>query len=220
VDHDLSAIGGASAIAKNTATGTDIAGAGKDTVSGFENVNGGGDSDVIYGNAAINVIDGGPGNDFLLGFAGNDTLFGGGDADTLVGGAGKDTLSLGGADASVDTVIYLLTTDSGITRATRDIILGFEDGTDKIDLSAIDANTTNGAAVNDSFTYINGDSSVTPGAFFTEVAGQLRSYWSADGHIIEGDVNGDGKADFSIEIIDPTHSAIVLVDTIGADFVL
>jgi hypothetical protein len=44
----------------------------------------------------------------------------------------------------------------------------------------------------------------------------LRSYWSADGHIFEGDVNGDGKADFSFEIIDPTH-AIVLT---GADFFL
>jgi len=43
-----------------------------------------------------------------------------------------------------------------------------------------------------------------------------RAYWTATGQIIEGDVNGDAKADFSIEIKDPTH-AITLT---SADFIL
>jgi hypothetical protein len=46
--------------------------------------------------------------------------------------------------------------------------------------------------------------------------GELRAYWSPTGQIIEGDVNGDAKADFSIELKDPTH-AITLT---SADFFL
>jgi hypothetical protein len=34
----------------------------------------------------------------------------------------------------------------------------------------------------------------------------LHAFWSAIGQIIEGDVNGDKKADFSIEFKDPTHA--------------
>ena len=218
-DHDLTpALLPASAfVAKNTAIGLAIASAGTDKVTGFESAKGGGGDDILYGSAAANALDGGPGSDFLLGFAGNDILTGGGDADTLVGGTGKDTLSLGGADASVDKVIYLSTADSGVTKATRDVIIGFEDGLDQIDLSSIDANTKNPVPSNDPFVYINIDSSVTPGAIFAaNTPGQLRSYRSADGIIVEGDVNGDGKADFAIEIYDPTH-AITLT---AADFVL
>jgi len=47
---------------------------------------------------------------------------------------------------------------------------------------------------------------------FTGTPGQLRAFWSAIGQIIEGDVNGDKKADFSIETKDPTH-AITLAST-------
>jgi len=55
------------------------------------------------------------------------------------------------------------------------------------------------------FSYINGNSATTPAAMFTKVAGQLRSYLSADGTIIEGDVNGDGKADFNIGVLNVAH---------------
>ena len=55
---------------------------------------------------------------------------------------------------------------------------------------------------------------------FSGVAGQLRSYWTASGHIIEGDVNGDAKADFSIELIDPTHAITLTGVGAGADFLL
>ena len=51
---------------------------------------------------------------------------------------------------------------------------------------------------------------------FTGVPGHLHAFWSAIGQIIEGDVNGDAKPDFSIEINDPTHT-IPLAST---DFVL
>jgi hypothetical protein len=38
----------------------------------------------------------------------------------------------------------------------------------------------------------------------------------AAGYLIEGDVHGDGKADFSIEIVNPTHS----ITLTSADFTL
>jgi hypothetical protein len=34
-------------------------------------------------------------------------------------------------------------------------------------------------------------------ALFNNTPSELRSIWIATGHLIEGDVNGDGKADFS-----------------------
>ena len=48
-------------------------GAGKDTLSGIENLTGSGFDDTLTGNAADNVIEGGGGNDKLTGGAGNDT---------------------------------------------------------------------------------------------------------------------------------------------------
>ena len=89
---------------------------------------------------------GGTDEDSLSGGAGNDRLFGEDGADTLIGGAGKDELTggsfNGGGDGFVDTFRFTAVTDSGLTNATRDTIFDFEDGTDLIDLSTIDANTT------------------------------------------------------------------------------
>ena len=63
--------------------------------------------------------------------------------------------------------------------------------TDKIDLSGIDANSTAGA--NDAFTFVGS-------AAFTSVAGQLRAHQSGATWIVEGDTNGDGTADLTIEV--------------------
>jgi hypothetical protein len=193
--------------AANTATGTAIAGSAKDSIFGFENANGGAGPDIIYGSAAANSLIGAVGGDFLAGFGGNDTLDGGTGFDALVGGVGKDQLT-GGADA--DLFEYNALSDSGVTAGTRDLIADFEPGIDQIHLFGIDANTTNAAGTNDAFTFIGTN---VP---FTGTAGQLHAFWSAIGQIIEGDVNGDAKPDFSIEIADPTH-AITLA---SASFVL
>ena len=138
------------------------------------------------------------GNDILDGGAGTDDLFGGPGKDVLIGGSGADFFH------------YNALSDSGITAGTRDLIADFEQGSDVIDISFIDANTTNAAGTNDDFNFIGTN---TP---FTGTPGQLHAFWSAIGQIIEGDVNGDKKPDFSIEIKDPTH-AITLAST---DFVL
>ena len=67
-------------------------GAGRDTRSSIENLNGSVYGDRLTGNTAANVLTGGKGGDILSGAAGNDTLNGGPGSDKLSGGAGKDSL--------------------------------------------------------------------------------------------------------------------------------
>lgn len=204
------------AVAKSTGLGTDVSdgvGVIKDTVTGFENANGGSSGDIMFGSAAANVFNGNGGSDDLWGFAGNDFLNGGAGTDELVGGAGKDILT-GGTEG--DTFWYFATSESGVTAATRDIITDFTAGAadaEHIELSGIDANRNNAANTNDAFNFIG--TNVNWGG----VAGQLRAYWTASGQIIEGDTNGDKIADFSIAINDAAH-AINFSATDGVDFIL
>jgi len=210
IAHDLSPLfPGAVPVAAKTATGADVAGAFKDTITGFENAKGGTLNDFIHGSGVVNTLDGGNDNDFLFGYAGNDTLLGGAGADTLIGGRGKDVLT-GGSEA--DLFYFLSIKDSGITAATRDVIVDFQSGVvgEAIDLSFIDANTE--VTGDQAFNFVG--TNIQTG--FSGAAGELHARWTANGQILEGDVNGDKKADFSIEIIDPTH-AITLV---GGDFFL
>jgi Ca2+-binding RTX toxin-like protein len=172
-------------------------GAGTDKLSGFENLTGSDFNDKLTGSSLANVLVGGAGNDIMNGGAGNDTLQGGAGTDTLKGGAGEDNLT-GGAGA--DTFFYQALSDSGITAGTRDLIADFEQGSDHIDLHLIDANTTNAPGTNDAFNFIGNNKP------FTGAAGDLHAFWTAIGQIIEGDVNGDAKADFSIQLQDPTHA--------------
>ena len=71
-------------------------------------------------------------------------------------------------------------------------------GTDKIRLTEIDANT--GAAGNQAFTFIGN-------AAFSNVAGQLRTYTQGGDNFLAGDVNGDGVADFTINLGTATAAA-------------
>ena len=82
----------------------------------------------------------------------------------------------------------------------NDTIMDFVSGTDKIRLSEIDANT--GLAGNQDFTFIGSGA-------FTGVSGQLRY----DGSHLMGDVNGDGIADFTINIAN--HAVISAGDILG-----
>ena len=107
----------------------------------------------------------------------------------LAGGAGTDRL-IGGAMS--DIFSFTAASDSGVTAATRDTIEDFEDGVDLIDLRFIDANTRNGSG-DDAFSFIG------TGAF-SGAAGQLRFYDAGGSMIVEGDINGDRLADFSIEV--------------------
>jgi Ca2+-binding RTX toxin-like protein len=138
----------------------------------------------LSGNAFNNTVQGNAGANTLLGFAGNDYLVGLGGSDILDGGAGADILA-GGAGA--DSFRFSLAADSPM--ATPDRISDFVSGTDKIDLSPIDANS--GLAGNQAFTFLG------TGAF-TSHAGELRYDVTGGKTHIYGDVNGDGVADLHI----------------------
>ena len=139
------------------------------------------------------VIKATPGNDRLVGtdkadvingLAGNDFLTGGGGRDLLTGGKGADTF------------IFKTLSDSK-AGGLRDVITDFTDGQDHIDLRGIDANTAK--AGNQAFTFIASQG-------FHKTAGELRAVVTDhagtfdDRTVLSGDVNGDGKADFQIEL--------------------
>lgn len=104
-----------SAVNVNLLTGT-ASGLGNDTLTGIENVIGGGGNDTLIGDGAANVLAGGGGSDSLSGNGGNDTLDGGAGTNTLDGGDGDDliiqTVSSSGSQDSIiggagsDTVDY------------------------------------------------------------------------------------------------------------------
>jgi Ca2+-binding RTX toxin-like protein len=153
--------------------------------------------DVITGTSKKNTLKGGKGADDIKGFGGNDTLSGlagrdrldgGGGADRLDGGAGKDT-QIGGKGA--DTFVFKSVEDSPATKKGWDVIADFNQKQgDLIDLKAIDAKTGKG---NQAFTFIED-------AAFSKTKGELRFEKTAKATFVYGDVNGDGKADFRIEL--------------------
>jgi RHS repeat-associated protein len=65
-----------------TASQQDTLGAGRDTVTTFENLTGSGSNDYLVGDLNANVIDGGSGSDLLSPFEGTDTIIGGSGFDT------------------------------------------------------------------------------------------------------------------------------------------
>jgi pectate lyase len=184
----------------NGGTGDDRleGGEGKDTLdggTGNDILLGGTGDDKLYGGDGNDQLDGGEGKDLLDGGAGNDILLGGAGKDTLIGGAGNDRL-VGGLDSDVltggagnDTFVFSQLLDSKVGSG-HDVVTDFAKG-DVIDLSAIDA-----------MTKLNGDQSFSfiGSGKFTGQAGELHAIQSGGDTLIEGDVNGDGKADFQIEL--------------------
>ncbi len=147
--------------------------------------------DKIGGGTYADVILGYDGNDTLSGNGGRDKLYGGDGSDRLFGGAGGDKLYGG---SSKDTFIFKKASDSAASGNGRDTIFDFSKKQgDKIDVSAIDANSK--AAGNQGFKFIGDDD-------FNGKAGELRySKFKSDTYI-QADVNGDGKADFGLHLDD------------------
>lgn len=194
---ELTIVAAAGTVAANSASG----GVGQDIVLNFENVRGRQTGDIIFGSGVANVLLGEDGSDGLFGYGGNDTLDGGADVDVLVGGAGADKLTGG---AGVDYFLYQVVSDSGPGKAARDTILDFEDGVDFIELEGIDADTKNGIGnPGDQFHYTGQNVDFIPND-----PGGLRTLTTATGWTIEGDVTGDGKADFAIDVSDKFHSIV------------
>ncbi len=155
---------------------------------------GNGSNNKLSGTAKPNFLVGGGGKDHLIAGAGVDVLVGGDGGDTLVGGLGRDFMT---GSAGADDFDFNAIKQTGKTAATRDVITDFRHLKDDIDLRTIDANSKLGG--NQAFTFIGKSG-------FHDEAGEVRyrkfNYAGTDRDktIISGDVNGDGKADFQIEL--------------------
>jgi Ca2+-binding RTX toxin-like protein len=157
----------------------------EDKMWSIENVTGSQFADTITGNEQDNTLVGGGGGDTLSGGAGKDTVIGGQGADIMNGGTGADTF------------VFQATSDIGFALTAHDHIDSFNGTIDKIDLSAIDANTL---AVGNQQFHLSGYN-------FDGTAGALRIQQSGGGggdfsmiHLVSGDVNGDSVADFTLEV--------------------
>ena len=127
----------------------------------------------------------------IFGLARNDVLQGFGGKDVLVGGNGRDTMFGGGAG---DVFDFNAVNETGKSAATRDQIVDFSHSEhDKIDLATIDASSKIGG--NQAFKFIGKQA-------FHHTAGELHQVTLKGGDVgIEGDTNGDGKADFQIQLV-------------------
>ena len=182
--------GAANTLIGNAGANTLVAGGGNDRLSGGagadvlkggmgrDSLGGGRGADRLEGNAGNDLLSGHGANDVLLGGAGRDRLLGGAGADLLMGGIGTDQLT-GGTGA--DTFRFRTAAEAGTGRA-RDVITDFQTGRDKIDLSRL---LDDGAFIG--------------AAAFSGTAGELR-YLAGRGILI-GDVNGDGRGDFQIRLL-------------------
>jgi len=124
----------------------------------------------VIGNALNNVI---------VGNSGDNVITGGGGADVLTGGGGHDTFK------------FVAVTDSAPGATHYDTITDFQHGVDKIDLSAIDANTL-----------VAGDQAFGFTAGQTVQANKVTWYQDAvhNETIILADNNGNTGADFEIHL--------------------
>jgi Ca2+-binding RTX toxin-like protein len=189
----------------------DVAGITKTGSILSETMNGTSEQDVLDGSWGNDVINGLGGNDRLTGGLGNDTLNGGAGNDTLIGGDGRDVLNggdgddvlIGGDDMDTMTggagkdIFRLEVKGDSLPSSSRDVITDFVSGTDKIDLSGIDANTSLFARGDQAFAFIGTASKFTG-------AGQLRySYQFIGGKeytIVEGNTDAGSAADVSIAL--------------------
>ncbi|KQS93389.1 MULTISPECIES: calcium-binding protein [unclassified Rhizobium] len=218
-----------------------LAGAGWDTVfggSGNDRLYGEEDVDRLYGGDGNDILVGGHQNDFLDGGDGNDDLSGGDATDNLRGGGGSDRISAGHADDRLsggagndrlyggdhwdrleggtgldklyggtgkDRFVFSSIADSTLSVSGQDTIYDFSQSEfDTIDVRLIDANVN--VAKGQAFDFIGA-------AAFSGEAGELRYANTTARTYVQGDVDGDGAADFQIWI----NSVVTLIST---DFVL
>lgn len=184
-------------------------------------------NDQLYGSNDRNILSGGDGFDFIVGNGGNDYITGGYGHDSLHGGLGRDWIvvdelnwgkltpvtgvdrAVRDLDQSGNLVVYKSVNES--TRQNADVIDGFVLGQDLIDLTAIDANTKRSGNQDFNDTFVTA---------FSKKAGELKvtdfnnlvddhnyavsnasNGYKLSGVLLEGDVNGDGVADFAVRLV-------------------
>ncbi|QNN64238.1 calcium-binding protein [Sphingomonas rhizophila] len=137
-------------------------------------------NNLLYGKDGADTIRAGLGNDILYGENGTDYLYGGSGLDRFYGGAGADLFAFENLDFA------------GMGSGTADRIHDFSHAQgDRISLELVDANSNVG--FDQAFTFVGS-------AAFSNVAGQLRYQQISGNTYVQGDTDGDGKADFWIRI--------------------
>ncbi len=124
-------------------------------------------------------------NDSLTGNAGNNVLTGGAGSDVLTGGAGSDTFD------------FTALSEMGLTNTTWDVITDFAHGTDKLDLSTLDADTA--LAGDQAFT-----APVLGGTFSGVFASPGDLYFDTVAHVLYGNTDADTAAEFAIQLVGVT----------------
>ena len=149
------------------------------------------DADSLAGGNGNDDLFGGAARDSLGGGNGDDTLSGGGSADRLVGNAGVDTL-IGGGGA--DAFVLRKLTDSGLTDETRDMILDFTVGIDRIDVRNLFDDEVAFTKVG-AFSGREGEFMVVDRVLWLDVTGNGQADTSIG--FGDGDANLDGQIDAS-----------------------
>ncbi len=152
----------------------------------------------LLGNALHNEMYDWNGSNILNGRAGDDYLLANGGDDILIGGLGADGLHGGNGDDRFDFYDAAETgVGSGPGIYNRDQIMDFTRGDDRIHLGRIDADA--GHSGNQAFHFLGATS-------FTGTAGELITYQETINAgtetvtVVAADTNGDGIADFEIEL--------------------
>ncbi|SFF08575.1 Hemolysin-type calcium-binding repeat-containing protein [Sulfitobacter brevis] len=170
---------GANRLFGNAGNDLVVGGAGNDLIGG------GVGNDALYGSTGNDTIYAGDGNDFIGAGAGNDAIIAGVGSNRIYGGAGNDTVYAGvGRDVitggpGVDHFVFNSAAQIGLG-AGRDVITDFTSGVDKINLDLLDAQ-------------FNGASGLIGN-------GQSSFYYYAASGLLIGDSDGDGSADWALEM--------------------
>lgn len=138
----------------------------------------------------VTLIDGWVGDDIVIGSAGDDRIALSFGRDVLTGGAGAD--------------VFLLDDERNSPVSYADTITDFVAGTDRLDVSGVDAKVN--VRGEQAFAFIGT-------AAFSGAAGELRYEVSGGVTHVYGDYNGDRAADFQVDLT----GALTLA---ASDFVL
>ena len=144
-------------------------------------------ADGLAGGKGRDRIIGGFGNDTVAGDSGKDRLYGDSGNDSISGGKGKDWIESGlGTDhlfggKGADVFFFTIQEEAG-KGASRDVIADFRSGVDTLDFSSF---MTIGHFI---------------GANSFHGGGKVEVNFFANTHILSGDVDGDGHADFELTL--------------------
>lgn len=158
---------------------------------------GNGNANTLVGNTSTNQLYGGAGNDYVAGGLGNDTCVGGLGDDRLTGGRGADRLK---GDDGHDIFDFNALNEMGIGAISRDAILDFVHGDDRIDLSTIDANAL--LANDQAFRFVT--------SFSANATGEVR-YTNG---LVQISTDADSQAEYEIALVGVAPSTLSTADFI------